>query len=141
MWAIASSHDTVDHVPSARAQLRGVEAVGVVVDVDRGEALVAGEPLGDRVLAIGRQLDEPAGVDVGDEAAARLADPAERAHLVHPASLGIRVWQVGLPPSDTPMTANTRVGRRQARSDWCSASSGARVARHGVAVKRYGAPG
>ena len=65
------------------AQHRVVEAVRVVVDVDGGEALVAGEALRHRMLAVGRQLDELPVVDVGDEPARRLADPAERAHRVH----------------------------------------------------------
>ena len=78
-----------------------VEAVGVVVDVDRGEALVAGEALGDRVLAVGRQLDEPAGVDVGDEAAAgsQIRQNVRTSSIGR--SLGIRVWAVGFPRPPT----------------------------------------
>ena len=86
--AIASSHDAVRHVPSAAREHRVVEAVGIVVDVDGGEALVAGEALGDGMVAVGRQLHQHAVVDLGHQPARRLADPAERPHLAHRPSVG-----------------------------------------------------
>ena len=72
------------------AQHRVVQPVRVVVQVHCRQALVAGEALGDGVVAIRRQLLQPAALHMGDQAAARLADPAERPHRVHPRSVAHR---------------------------------------------------
>ena len=69
---------------------RVVETIRIVVHVDGGQPLVAGEAGGHGMVAIGRQLDQRTVLDVGQQAAARLADPAERAHRDHDRSVGAR---------------------------------------------------
>jgi hypothetical protein len=60
-----------------------VEPVGIVVQVDRGQAFVAREALRDRVITVRAQLHELPTLDMGHEPARRLTDPAERAHIPH----------------------------------------------------------
>ena len=60
-----------------------VETIGVAVDVDHRQPLAAGEALRDRMVAVGRELDEPAVLDVRLEPARRFADPAERLDRRH----------------------------------------------------------
>lgn len=60
---------------------RTVEAVGVVVDLEKVHTLVAGKPLVDRVVLVGLQSDDLAVPDVGEQAAARFAEAAERVDL------------------------------------------------------------
>ena len=57
---------------------RLIETIRIAVYVDHREPLVARKALGDRVVSVGGELDEGAALDVGDQPAGRLADPAER---------------------------------------------------------------
>ncbi len=58
---------------------RVVEPVGVVVDIERGDALRTRETLGDRVIPIRFHADEAPAVDLGQQATRGLAHAAEGA--------------------------------------------------------------
>ena len=59
------------------AAQRVIEPVGVAVDVEPGDALVAGEAAGHGMGTVGPQGDELAVLDVREQPAGGLADPAE----------------------------------------------------------------
>ena len=94
LWAVTLDHrpqvrsDPADGVVPRRplpavadAALWMVQPIGVAMDVERGDPLRAGEALAHRVVVVGPHAHDLSVVDRGDEAARRLAHPAERAHL------------------------------------------------------------
>ena len=78
IFSSASSQVHRLHRSVGRACEGNVEPVGVVVDLGAGETLRTCESLGDRMLAVWLELDEPTVFDGGDQATGRLADSAER---------------------------------------------------------------
>ena len=63
------------------AVLGVVQAIGVPMDVEGGDSFRAGEALAHRMVVVGANVHDLSVVDRGDQAARRLAHPAERAHL------------------------------------------------------------
>ena len=70
------------------APKRHGDPVGIIDHLGEGDAFLARESGGQRVVLVGPQRDEPAVFDGGDHAAQRLTDAAER-HLVFDVGGGV----------------------------------------------------
>ena len=79
-------------VPSAVgvAQCGVIQTVGVVVQVDRGQALVTGEPIRHRMVSMWCELLEAAQLDMRDQATRWFTDTTERLDFPHALSVRAR---------------------------------------------------